>query len=36
MATKILVGHQANYDDVRQRAILYPVEVLGCTVYGDS
>ena len=36
MATKILVGHQANYDEVRQRDIVYPVEVLSCNVRGDS
>ena len=36
MATKILVGHQANYDEVRQRAIVYSVNVLGCNVRGDS
>ena len=32
MVSKILVGHQAKYDEVRKRAIVYPVEVLGCNV----
>ena len=36
MATKILVGNQANNDEVRQRAIAYPVKVLGCDVRWDS
>ena len=36
MACKILVNHQAKYDEVRQRAIVYPVENLGCNVRGDS
>ena len=36
MATKIFVGHQAKNDEVRQRAIVYPVEVLGCNVRWDS
>ena len=36
MAAKILVGHQANYDEIRPRAIVNPVPVLGCNIYGDS
>ena len=36
MASKILVNDQANYDEVLERAIIYPVEILGCKVRGNN
>ena len=36
MASKILFGHQTNYDKVRQRAIVYSIDVLNCNVCWQS